>query len=78
MDLLQLALEGMAGSGDMVEPLRSKAALTPEAWRAKPQGRQVGKWDSTRASLDLKKWGHQGQRPKNRMTQVRAEAWEEL
>lgn len=50
----------------MVEPLRSKAALTPEARRAKPQGRQVGKWDSTRASLDLKKWGHQGQRPKNR------------
>lgn len=76
--LAPAGLEGMAGSGDMVEPLGSKAALTPEARRAKPQGRQVGKWDSTRASLDLKKWGHQGQRPKNRMTQARAEAWEEL
>lgn len=47
----------------MVEPLGSKAALTPEARRAKPQGRQIGKWDAR---------GTQEQR----LRQVRAEAWD--
>lgn len=57
--------------------LGSKAALTPEAQRAKPQGRQVGKWDSTGASLDLKKWGHQVQRAQEqRLRQARAETWD--
>lgn len=47
----------------MVEPLGSKAALTPEALRAKPQGRQIGKWDA--------RGTHE-----QRLRQARAEAWD--